>query len=196
MLIGYARVSTTDQDLEAQRAELIEMGVAADRIYVDHGATGGNVDREGLRQAQAAVRAGDTLVVTKLDRLGRSLRDLSNIAQELQDAGVLLRIGNDVYNPDSPIGQMMFNIFGTFAQFERDIIRERTRAGMAAPAVRARLRPREPSLKPKDDAMILRMYRDEKATVSHLARLFKLSRSSIYRALERARKASPEGGES
>ena len=97
--IGYARVSTVDQDLTAQREALAALGVDPKRIYVDHGLTGTNRDRPGLREALAACRRGDTLVVTKLDRLARSVPDARNIVDELTAAGVKLNIGGSVHDP-------------------------------------------------------------------------------------------------
>jgi DNA invertase Pin-like site-specific DNA recombinase len=100
LLVGYARCSTDQQDLTAQRDALLGLGVQADRIYVDHGLTGTNRERPGLREALAACRAGDTLVVTKLDRLARSLPDARAIADELTARQISLSLGGSVYDPD------------------------------------------------------------------------------------------------
>jgi DNA invertase Pin-like site-specific DNA recombinase len=121
-LIGYARCSTDKQDLAAQQAMLEELGVAPDRIYMDRGLTGTTRDRPGLDQALAAVRAGDTLVVPKLDRLARSVPDARHIADALVDRGVKLALGASVYDPTDPMGKMFFNILATFAEFEADLI--------------------------------------------------------------------------
>src|SRR3954463_2559269 len=102
MLIGYARVSIDGQDLTAQRDALAELGVEPERVYVDHGLTGTNRDRPGLRQALAACRTGDTLVVTKLDRLARSLPDARAIADELTAGQVKLNLGGSVHAPPTP----------------------------------------------------------------------------------------------
>lgn len=107
--IGYARCSTDKQDLAAQTASLLNLGVVADRIYTDHGLTGTNRERPGLAQALAAVRAGDTLVVPKLDRLARSVPDARSIADELAKRGVRLALGASVYDPHDPMGKMFFN---------------------------------------------------------------------------------------
>ena len=128
-LVGYARCSTDKQDLSAQREALAELGVAADRIYVDHGLTGTNRARPGLNQALAAVRKGDTLVVPKLDRLARSVPDARSIADELAARGVTLALGQSRYDPADPMGKMFFNILATFAEFEADLIRLRTPGG-------------------------------------------------------------------
>ena len=121
--IGYARCSTDRQDLTAQRAALAELGVTEDRIYTDHGLTGTNRYRPGLAQALAAVRAGDVLVVPKLDRLARSVPDARAIADQLEKKGVKLALGASVYDPSDPMGKMFFNILATFAEFEADLIR-------------------------------------------------------------------------
>ena len=130
-LIGYARCSTDKQDLTAQRQELSELGVVPDRIYMDKGLTGTNRARPGLDQAMAAVRKGDTLVVPKLDRLARSVPDARHIADQLQAKGVKLALGRNIHDPSDPMGKMFFNILATFAEFEADLIRMRTREGMA-----------------------------------------------------------------
>jgi hypothetical protein len=130
-LIGYARCSTDAQDLTAQRDRLQELGVAEERIYLDHGLTGTNRKRPGLDQALAAVRAGDTLVVPKLDRLARSVPDARAIGDDLAARGIKLSLGGQVYDPADPMGKMFFNILATFAEFEAGLLRMRTREGMA-----------------------------------------------------------------
>ena len=123
-MIGYARCSTDEQDLTAQRQTLEALGVAGDRIYLDHGLTGTNRARPGLDQALAAVRAGDTLVVPKLDRLARSVPDARHIGDALADRGVRLSLGGTIYDPSDPMGKMFFNILATFAEFEVDLLRD------------------------------------------------------------------------
>ncbi len=134
--IGYARVSTVGQDLTAQRDGLSALGVDAERIYVDHGLTGATRVRPGLREALAACRAGDTLVVTKLDRLARSLPDARDIVEELTGRGVRLQLGGSVHDPTDPVGRLLFNVLAMVAEFEADLIRARTREGMAVPRSR------------------------------------------------------------
>ena len=131
--IGYAPCSTDKQDLAAQQKVLRDLDLAEDRIYTDHGLTGTNRERPGLAQALAAVREGDTLVVPKLDRLARSVPDARAIADELEKCGVKLALGASVHDPTDPMGRMFFNILGTFAEFEADLIRMRmrTKEGMA-----------------------------------------------------------------
>jgi DNA invertase Pin-like site-specific DNA recombinase len=130
LLIGYARCSTDQQDLTAQRDSLIGLGVPANRIYVDHGLTGTNRDRPGLREALAPCRDGDTLVVTKLDRLARSLPDARAIADELTARHVRLSLGASMYDPNDAVGRLLFNVLAMVAKFEADLIRLRTKEGM------------------------------------------------------------------
>ena len=121
MKIGYARCSTDKQDLTAQTQALLDLGVKADRIYTDHGFTGRNKARPGLNQALAAVRTGDTLVVSKLDRLARSVPDARQIGDTLADRGIKLQLGATIHDPTDPMGKLFFNILATFAEFEADL---------------------------------------------------------------------------
>ncbi|HEX8156794.1 MAG TPA: recombinase family protein [Solirubrobacteraceae bacterium] len=120
--IGYARVSTHGQDLTAQRNALTALGVDAERIYVDHGLTGTNRARPGLREALAACRSGDTLVVTKLDRLARSLPDARDIVHELTTREVKLSLGGSIHDPNDPVGRVLFNVLAMVAEFESNLI--------------------------------------------------------------------------
>ncbi|MCY4583007.1 MAG: recombinase family protein, partial [Chloroflexi bacterium] len=138
-LIGYARCSTDQQDLAAQRQALLELGVAEDRIYTDHGLTGTSRARPGLDQALAAVREDDTLVVPKLDRLARSVPDARAIADQIKKRGVKLALGQTLYDPGDPMGKLFFNILATFAEFEADLSRMRPREGMAIARARGKL---------------------------------------------------------
>ena len=184
-LIGYARCSTDKQDLSAQREALTELGVAADRIYVDHGLTGTNRARPGLNQALAAVRKGDTLVVPKLDRLARSVPDARSIADDLADRGVTLALGQSRYDPADPMGKMFFNILATFAEFEADLIRLRTREGMKIARAKGKLRGKQPKLSDKQQKELGRMHGTGQYTISDLAELFSISRPTVYRTLLR-----------
>ena len=185
-LIGYARCSTDKQDLSAQREALAELGVAADRIYVDHGLTGTDRARPGLNQALAAVRKGDTLVVPKLDRLARSVPDARSIADELAARGVTLALGQSRYDPADPMGKMFFNILATFAEFEADLIRLRTREGMKIARAKGRLRGKQPKLSDKQQKELGRMHGTGQYTISDLAELFSISRPTVYRTLLRS----------
>ncbi len=184
-LIGYARCSTDKQDLAAQRAALAELGVTADRIYFDHGLTGTNRARPGLNQALAAVRHGDTLIVPKLDRLARSVPDARSIADELVARGVTLALGRSRYDPGDPMGKMFFNILATFAEFEADLIRLRTREGMKIARANGKLRGKQPKLSDKQQKELSRMHGTGKYSIGDLAELFSVSRPTVYRTLAR-----------
>lgn len=183
--IGYARCSTDKQDLAAQRAALIALGVADDRIYTDHGLTGTNRERPGLAQALAAVREGDTLVVPKLDRLARSVPDARAIADELTTRGVKLALGASVHDPADPMGKMFFNILATFAEFEADLIRMRTKEGMAVARAKGKLKGKKPKLSDRRQTELRRMYDTGEYSISDLAELFDVSRPTVYRVLQR-----------
>lgn len=186
--IGYARCSTDKQDLAAQRTALEALGVAPDRVYVDHGLSGTNRARPGLDQALAAVRAGDTLVVPKLDRLARSVPDARAIADQLLARGVRLQLGSSVHDPHDPhdpMGRMFFNILATFAEFEADLIRLRTREGMALARAKGRLRGKQPKLSDRQQKELRRMHATGTYSISDLAELFSVSRPTVYRTLRR-----------
>jgi DNA invertase Pin-like site-specific DNA recombinase len=183
--MGYARCSTDKQDLTAQRAMLEDLGVAPDRIYTDRGLTGTTRARPGLDQALAAVRAGDTLVVPKLDRLARSVPDARQIADALVARGVKLALGTSVYDPADPMGKMFFNILATFAEFEADLIRMRTREGMAIARAKGKLRGKQPKLSAKQQKELYRMHDSGAYSISDLAELFSVSRPTVYRTLAR-----------
>ena len=184
-LIGYARCSTDQQDLAAQRQALLELGVAEDRIYTDHGLTGTTRARPGLDQALAAVRQGDTLVVPKLDRLARSVPDARAITDQLRERGVKLALGRALYDPGDPMGKMFFNILATFAEFEADLIRMRTREGMAIARARGKLRGKQPKLSDRQQRELCRMHATGEYSISDLAELFSVSRPTVYRTLNR-----------
>lgn len=186
-LIGYARCSTDEQDLTAQRQTLLELGVAEGRIYLDHGLTGTRRARPGLDQALAAVRAGDTLVVPKLDRLARSVPDAREIGDTLAARGVRLSLGGAIYDPTDPMGKMFFNILATFAEFEVDLLRMRTREGMAVARARGKLRGKPPKLSTRQQAHLVQLHAGGEHSIADLAEMFSVSRPTVYRALERAR---------
>jgi DNA invertase Pin-like site-specific DNA recombinase len=186
-LIGYARCSTDEQDLTAQRQLLLGLGVAPDRIYLDHGLTGTTRNRPGLNQALAAVRSGDTLVVPKLDRLARSVPDARAIGDSLVARDVKLSLGGTIYDPADPMGKMFFNILATFAEFEVDLLRLRTREGMAIARAKGRLRGKQPKLSARQQAHLVQLHQSGQHTIAELAELFSVSRPTVYRVLERAR---------
>ena len=184
-LIGYARCSTDKQDLAAQHDALLKLGVAPDRIYTDRGFTGTNRARPGLDQALAAVRSGDTLVVPKLDRLARSVPDARAIGDSLAARGVKLQLGSSVHDPSDPMGKLFFNILATFAEFEADLIKLRTREGMAVARAKGKLRGKKPKLSDRQQKELRRMYDTGDYSISDLAELFSISRPTVYRTLGR-----------
>lgn len=185
MLVGYARVSTSGQDLAAQRDGLHALGVDPENVHVDHGKTGTNRERPGLREALAAVRKGDALVVTKLDRLARSLPDARDIADELTRKGVTLNLGGSVYDPTDPVGRLLFNVLGMVAEFEADLIRARTREGMAIAKAAGKLRGKKPKLSVSQEKYLVALHRAGTHTTSEIAELFGVARSTVYRAIQR-----------
>jgi DNA invertase Pin-like site-specific DNA recombinase len=185
ILIGYARCSTDKQDIAVQKQELLRLGVSADRIYTDKGFTGTNRDRPGLDQALAAVRSGDTLVVPKLDRLARSVPDARAIGDSLAARGVKLQLGASIHDPSDPMGKLFFNILATFAEFEADLIKLRTREGMAVARAKGKLRGKKPKLSDRQQKELRRMYDTGDYSISDLADLFSISRPTVYRTLKR-----------
>lgn len=185
-LIGYARCSTDEQDLTAQRRRLTELGVTPDRIYVDHGFTGRNRNRPGLDQALAACREGDTLVVPKLDRLARSVPDAREIGDTLVARGVRLSLGGSIYDPADPMSKMFFNMLAVFAEFEVDLLRMRTREGMAIARAKGNLKGKPPKLSARQQAHLMRLHEAGEHNVSELAELFSVSRPTVYRVIDRA----------
>ncbi len=186
VLIGYARCSTERQDLAAQRHTLRQLGVSEERIYLDHGMTGTNRARPGLEQALAAVRAGDTLVVPKLDRLARSVPDARAIGDSLAARGIKLSLGGSVHDPSDPMGKCFFNILATFAEFEVDLLRLRTREGMAIAKANGKLRGKQPKLSARQQAHLLKLHRAGEHSVTEPAELFSVGGATVYRTIERS----------
>ncbi|MCC3280479.1 recombinase family protein [Arthrobacter sp. zg-Y40] len=190
-VVGYARVSTSEQDLTVQQNQLAALGVPKDLVYTDHGLSGTNRDRPGLRQALAAVRDGDTLVITKLDRLARSLPDARDINEELTKKNVKLSIGGSVHDPSDPVGRLLFNVLAMVAEFESDLIRARTREGMQVAKAKGRLRGKQPKLSRLQEAHVVSLYNAGEHTTAEIAELFKVARSTVYRIIQRTH---PSGG--
>jgi DNA invertase Pin-like site-specific DNA recombinase len=179
-LIGYARVSTTDQNANLQLDALTEAGCY--RVFVDT-ASGAIDARPELVAALDQLRPGDTLVVWKLDRLGRSLRHLIDVIGELQRRDVGFRSMQESIDTTTPTGKLVFHMFGALAEFERDLIRERTAAGLAAARARGRLGGRPSAMTPEKLAVARQMYESRKHTVEAIAKTVGVSRTSVYRHL-------------
>jgi DNA invertase Pin-like site-specific DNA recombinase len=183
-------------DGTVQREGLAALGVTPDRIYVDHGLTGCNRERPGLREALAACRDGDTLVVTKLDRLARSLPDARAIADELTTRRVRLSLGGSVYDPTDPVGRLLFNVLAMVAEFEADLIRLRTKEGMRIAKAKGRLRGKQPKLNPRQEAHLVALLKSGEYSTAELGDLFGVARSTVYRAIgrEAARQRAERSG--
>ncbi|GAA1495335.1 recombinase family protein [Paeniglutamicibacter kerguelensis] len=185
-LVGYARVSTNSQDLSSQQAGLKALGVPDELVYVDHGLTGRNRERPGLQQALAACRAGDTLVVTKLDRLARSLPDARDIVEDLTKRNIRLSLGGSIHDPTDPVGKLLFNVLAMVAEFESDLIRARTREGMQIAKAKGKLRGKQPKLSPAQEKHLVTLHQGGQHTSAEIAELFGVARSTVYRIIQRS----------
>ncbi len=177
MLIGYARVSKEEQNLDLQHDALKSVG--CERIFEDK--TGGaRTERTGLNRALEQLRDGDTLVVWRLDRLGRSLKDLIARAEALKEMGVGLKSLHESIDTTSSGGQLIFHVFGALAEFERNLISERTQAGLNAARARGRKGGRKKVLTYKRRAHAVELYRSRKHTVAEVCNLMGISRATLY----------------
>ena len=189
MRIGYGRVSTTDQNPDAQRDALQAAG--CDRVLVDR-ASGKLARRPELDKALLVAREGDQLVVTKLDRLGRSLEHLIALSNDLQARGVDLVVLDQGIDTSTPVGRMFFQILGAIAEFEHALMAERTRDGLAAARARGRTGGQRPKLSPRQARIAQEMYDQlgpdgrRAHTVAEIAAEFGVSRPTIYRHLQRS----------
>src|SRR5215210_5558532 len=181
MLIGYARISTHDQTLALQQDALSKAG--CDRIFTDT-ASGAEADRPGLEEALEYVRTGDTLVVWKLDRLGRSLPHLIETVTRLRERGVGFKSLTEQIETTTSGGKLIFHVFAALAEFERDVIRERTQAGLVAARARGRQggRPKAAALSdPKKVALAQRLYEDKATSIDEICKTLKVSCATLYR---------------
>lgn len=178
--IGYARVSTVDQDLAPQLDILHARG--CEPVYFEH-ASGKTADRPELANAMKALRAGDTLVVWRLDRLGRSLPDLVATINELAQRGIAFESITETIDTTTAAGKLVFNIFASLAEFERHLISERTRAGLAAGRARGRMGGRPPALTSKQLREARLLLSDPSATVTEVAERYEVSRTTLYKGL-------------
>src|ERR671939_490745 len=183
MLIGYARVSTDDQNLDLQLSALKQAG--CEQIYTDK-VSGTKATRPGLEEAFSHLREGDTLVVWRLDRLGRSLRHLIDTVTTLQERGIGFKSLTESIDTTTSGGKLVFHIFGALAEFEREIIRERTQAGLQAARARGRQGGR-PKLPDNTRKVVLarKLYEDRQTPVQDICRDLNISRATLYRYLRR-----------
>src|SRR3569623_188916 len=184
MLVGYARVSTTDQTLDLQRDALTRAGCA--RIFTDT-ASGAQIEREGLTEALAYVRPGDTLVVWKLARLGRSLKDLITRITELETRKIGFKSLTEQIDTTTSGGKLIFHIFGALAEFERDIIKERTNAGLEAARARGKLGGRPKALSPEKIKLARRLYADTSSSVAEICKMLGISRHTLQRYVQESK---------
>jgi DNA invertase Pin-like site-specific DNA recombinase len=184
MLIGYARVSTVEQNLDLQLDALKKAG--CEEVFVEK-ASGAQRDRPELKAALRHARKGDTIVVWKLDRLARSLRQLIETVEDLEGRKVGLRSLTEQIDTTTPGGRLVFHIFAALAEFERGIIRERTVAGLAAARARGARPGRKPALGPKDIAAAKAMLRDPKIAIADVAKRLGVAPSTLYRHIPAAR---------
>jgi len=187
MLIGYARVSSYEQILDLQLDALRTAGCDPASIFTDK-KTGKDVDRQGLHDALSHLRAGDTLVVWRLDRLGRTLKQLIELINGLNSGGVGFKSLTENIDTTTSGGKLIFHIFGALAEFEREVIRERTNAGLQAARARGRLggRPTLQALDPKKIALAKKLYADRNMPVTEICDTLHIGRSTLYRYIQSA----------
>jgi DNA invertase Pin-like site-specific DNA recombinase len=178
--IGYSRISTTDQSSDSQRDALLRANV--DDVYLDT-FTGTKASRPEMDKMKALLRSGDTIIITRLDRLGRSAKDLLNLVSELDSLGVNLMVLEQNINTSTPDGKLFFTMIAAFAEFERSIMRARTMDGLASARARGRTGGRKPSLSRMKISTAIKMY-SEGTPISQIAEVLGVSRPTIYRALE------------
>ena len=189
LLIGYARVSTEDQRLDLQRDALVAAG--CHRTFEDR-ASGARADRPGLADALSHLRRGDTLVVWRLDRLGRTTHQLVGLLERFERDGIRLHSLQDGIDPASVMGRAMLQIGAVFAEMERNLLRERTRAGLTAARARGRLGGRKPRLTANGLDTARRLMTDPKLSMDQIASRVGVGRTTLYRALGRATRADAD----
>lgn len=184
MLIGYARVSTGEQNLSLQRSALLAAG--CERVFEDRGVSGAAPKRSALEEAMEAVGPGDVLTVWKLDRLGRSLPHLLQLVEQLKGRRAGFRSLTEAMDTTTPSGELIFQVMGALAQFERSLIIERTRAGMQAARAQGRRAGRKPKLTREQLAHARELLDGENPrSPGEVAILFNVDRSTLWRALKR-----------
>ncbi len=178
MLIGYARVSTDDQNLDLQKDALTSAG--CERIIEDK-ISGAKADRPGLKAAIDYARAGDVLVVWRLDRLSRSLKDLIELVSVLNSKGINLKSLHESIDTSTSSGKLIFHIFGALAEFERNLIRERTNAGLSAARARGRKGGRPKTLDEDQRALAVKLYNEKQHSVVQICKMLGISKPTFYK---------------
>ena len=184
MLIGYARVSTLEQNLNLQLDALKSIGCK--KLYEDK-VSSSKLNCPGLNKALEDLRKGDTLVVWKLDRLGGSLRSLIELINDLEEKEIMFRSIQDGIDTSTSIGQFFFHITGAFAELERNLIKERTKAGLDSARARGRTGGRKPSLNKKQIQMMLEIYNARSTPIIEICEQFKISRKTCYRYIDKSK---------
>jgi DNA invertase Pin-like site-specific DNA recombinase len=182
MLIGYARISTSEQDTKVQVAALESAGC---EFVFREKASGGRWERPELHKLLGQLRKGDVLVVWKLDRLSRSLRDVLTIMERLQEKKAGFRSLTEAVDTTTPAGRMMMQMVGAFAEFERAMLKQRTKAGLDAARKEGRIGGRRPKLKPQQQKEIVKLVTMGKKTAADAARLFGVHPATVSRLLQR-----------
>lgn len=177
MLVGYARVSTTEQNIELQIDALKKAG--CEHIFQDK-ASGSLAQREGLSSALSYIRGGDTLAVWRLDRLGRSLKHLIETVSQLEERKIGFRSLQESIDTTTSGGRLIFQIFGALAEFERNLIRERTHAGLNAARARGRVGGRPKLLDENKAALLLHLYNDKKHTIKEICEILRITKPTLY----------------
>lgn len=183
MLIGYARTSTNDQNLDLQLDALQEAG--CEKIFSDKGVSGTKSVRPGLSEVLAHLRPGDVLVVWRLDRVGRSTKDVLALVERLQADGVAFRSLTEELSTTGPTGKVLLTIIAALAEMERAVLVERTQAGLAAARARGRVGGRRRVLTPKQDSAIRKIYEARGNSISEIAGMFNVSTPTVWRSLSR-----------
>jgi DNA invertase Pin-like site-specific DNA recombinase len=188
MKIGYARVSTDDQNLRLQTDALNQAG--CEKVFQDI-MSGAKAKRPGLREALDYARSGDTIVVWRLDRLGRSLKDLIEIVNRLEEKGIGLQSLQESIDTNTSGGKLIFHIFGALAEFERNLISERTMAGLAAARARGKKGGRPKALGEKKRDLLYQLYDERQHSVKEMCDIMNISRSTFYNYLDKREKNMP-----
>src|SRR4030095_11213029 len=178
MLIGYARVSTGEQNLDLQRDALKNAG--CEHVYTDE-MSGAKAERPGLAKALSFLRPGDTLGVWRLDRLGRSLKDLIARMDGLRQRDIGFKSLHESIDTTSPAGKLQFHIFSALAEFERDLIRERTMAGLRAARARGRAGGRKRAMSKEQVQMAAQLMKNKEVSVAEICKTLKVGRTTLYR---------------
>lgn len=187
MKVGYSRISTNDQNLVMQHDALKSSG--CEELFSDI-ASGAKTERPGLEQALSFLREGDTLVVWRLDRLGRSIQHLIQTIQLLSSRGIGFKSLQENIDTTTTGGKLVFHIFSALAEFERDLIRDRTNAGLKAARVRGKLGGRPPLLDNRQIDRLIELYEEKRSSVNEICKIFGISRPSFYNYINKRKKSA------